>query len=170
MKLIIKDMLTGLISAQNDEIILNGGLSSGNSPSNLTCRRYSIYDKEIWSNETQDNVKVGFVDLFVKDGEESSFGVAGLANIEVNQKYRKKGIARKVVDAILHTTGQSLEIFDIQKEYTSTWRKLGVQKFHDGLGVEIKVSKHMGTIFGTIPSIELSKTKEKYPNYTELGM
>lgn len=179
MKLKIEDIGFGLIAADNDKIILAGGLRSGNSSANLTRRKYAIHDKEMWTqllgegmsaNDAQDNSQVGLVELFIKDGEEVNFGVTGLVNIEVNKEHRKKGIARKVVDAIRHTTGQELGIFDIKKAACSTWRKLGVEKFHNSSGNPIKVSKHAGPIYGTMPPIELSKDNNKSSTEDEFSM
>jgi GNAT superfamily N-acetyltransferase len=158
--------------------VLAGGMRSGNSSANLTRRKYAIHDKEFWNellnsgmkpDDAQDKSQVGIVELFVKDGEELNFGATGLVNLEIKKEHRKKGIARKVVDAIRHTTGKELEIFDIKKHYVSTWRKLGVEQFHNGQGKAIKVSKHAGTIHGTMPSIEQEKSKEK-SNTQEDGM
>jgi hypothetical protein len=179
MKLKIEDIGFGLIAADNDKIILAGGLRSGNSSANLTRRKYAIHDKELWAklsnegasaNDAQDKSQVGIVELFVKDGEEVNFGVTGLVNIEVNKEHRRNGIARKVVDAIRHTTGQELGIFDIKKAACSTWRKLGVEEFHNSSGKPIKVSKHAGPIYGTMPPIELSKRNDKSNIDSDLSM
>lgn len=179
MKLNIENIGLGLIAASNDNIILAGGMRSGNSSANLTRRKYTIYDKSIWedmlkngssNDDAQIASEVGITELFVEDGKELSLGVTGLVNLEVKKEHRKKGIARKVVDAIRHTTGKELGIFDIKKAYVSTWRKLGVEDFHNGSGKTIKVSKHTGPIYGTMPPIELAKTNDKTEKDPEFGM
>ena len=164
MKLIIEPIGLGLISAQNKEIALVGGMRSGGSPGGLTRRQYMIYDLIKWEelskqdlpkSEIEKNSEVGMVELNIKDGEELNFGVHGLRNIEINVKDRKKGVAKRVIKAILHTTGDELKIHDIKKHRASVWRKLGVEKFHDRNGKELRVSKISAHTYleGTIPNV-----------------
>ena len=64
----------------------------------------------------------------------------------------------------------SVDVFDNKKSYVSTWRKLGVEDFHNGSGKTIKVSKHTGPIYGTMPPVELAKTNDKTEKDPEFGM
>ena len=179
MKFEVQNIGFGLIAAENDNIILLGGMRSGSSSAHVTRRKYDIHDKNLWAKlidegmdkgEAQDKSKAGFVELFVKDGEELRFGVTGLVNIEINEDKRKSGLARKVLDGVRHTTGKELEIFDIKKHYASTWRKLGVEVFHNTQGGPVKVSQYKGTINGTMPPIEQAKNLEQKQSEQEFGM
>jgi hypothetical protein len=182
MKLKIKEIGMGLINAQNNDIILVGGMRSGNSSADVTRRKYIVYDKEKWLNLSKKGVgdnqmeaacNMGHVELFIKDGEEAKLGVKGLVNIEIKKEHRRNGIARKVINAIRETTGQSLEIHDIKKHVASTWRKLGVTEFHDGHGKPVMVSKQSAsrTLYGTMPPLEKSlKVKKKVLNALDEGM
>lgn len=164
MKLKIGDMGMGLVYAHNDDVVLMGGFRSGNSPANETRRKYLIFDKKRWdelekqgqlnSNEIQKATEVGFVDFFVRDGQELTLGITGLVNIEIKKEYRKSGMARKVIDSIRQHTGEQLVIHDIKKHYASFWRKVGVTSFHNGNGLEVKVSQYAGFIAGTMPPID----------------
>lgn len=164
MKLTIAHMGMGLIDAQNDTLVLAGGFRSGNSGAGETRRKYVAYDKAQWialakagvaESEIAKRCELGFVELFVKDGEEVSFGVTGLVNIEIEKAFRRQGWGRQIIEAIRHTTGQPLVIHDIKKHVASTWRKLGVTQFHTRHGKPIQISKHPAAAFlaGTIPAV-----------------
>lgn len=170
MKLECEQIGMGLIQAKNEKIILVGGMRSGSSSADVTRLRYQIIDPVRWKTMSENGAtkeelntwcEVGLVDLFVKDG--TDFDVKGLVNIEINMLHRREGYARKVVEAIRHTTGNPLLIHDIKKRYASTWRKLGVENFHTSSGTPIKVSKVAAsvTINGTMPAIGHEKTIEK---------
>ncbi len=163
MKMNVKEAGMGFIQAENDRIVLAGGMRCGNSPADVTRKRFIILDV-LKYNELQaqgaeqsvidDKCNVGIVDLFIKDG--TKFDVKGLVNIEIKKEHRKNGLAREVLNGIRHTTGQSLEIHDIKKHVASVWRKLGVETFHNGHGRELKVSKVSAKTLlnGTMPPIE----------------
>lgn len=176
MKLEIQELGMGLVNAQNDDIILVGGMRSGSSSAGLTRRRYTIYDKVEWikldtAGVNEDDIEKacnkGFVDLFVKDNEYATLGVTGLVNIEIKKVHRREGLARKVIDAIRETTGQDLEIHDIKKHVASVWRKLGVTDFHDSHGRTMQVSKvpAFRNLNGTIPALEKALEVKKSPKY-----
>lgn len=168
MKLKIKQIGLGLINAQNNDVMIVGGMRSGNSDASTTRRRYVVYDKKLWlslekqndPNNTEDYIEkqcnMGFVDLFVKDGKESSFGVEGLVNIEIKKEHRRKGMAGKVIQAIRETTGSELKIYDIKKHVASVWRKLGVTEFQNSHGKPVLVSKVAASLLinGIMPALE----------------
>jgi len=176
MKLKVQELGMGIINAENDDVMLVGGMRSGNSQSGATRRRYTVYDKLEWlklSKEGmhEDNVEKacnkGIIDLFVKDGEEVSFGVKGLVNIEIKKPHRREGMAKRVLNAIRETTGQELEIHDIKKHVASVWRKLGVTEFHSSNGRPMQVSKvpaHMN-LNGTMPALESALEVKTSPEY-----
>lgn len=189
MKLKVQGIGMGLVNAQNNDIMLVGGMRSGNSSHDTTRRRYTIYDKRQWQSMAKEGVSdesiekacnMGIVDLFVIDGQEESFGVKGLVNIEIKKEHRRKGIASKVVSAIRETTGQQLNVHDIKKHVSSVWRKLGVTEFHDGHGRPVQVSKVPASrnINGVMPPLDLTlENKSKNPtkasldnDSSELGM
>ena len=175
MKLKIQGIGLGLINAQNNEIILAGGLRSGNSEHDVTRRKYVIYDKKKWidmAKTTDDEVKIesecnmGFVELFVKDGKELELGAKGLVNIEIKKACRKNGIAKKVLNAIRETTGEPLKIHDIKKHVASVWRKLGVTDFQDDRGNSIKISKYPAArlLNGVMPAFESKIENKRNPS------
>lgn len=180
MKLKISDIGMGLITAQNENILLAGGFRSGNSSAGVTRRKYMIYDKIRWNelekidgitaNEAQDKSLVGFVELFVRDGKEDIFDVVGLVNIEINKEERRNGYARKTMDGIRHHTGNELEIHDIKKHYAATWRKLGVTLFHNGHGQPVQVSKSTGFIAGRMPPIDQAPEMSKKTQESSMDM
>lgn len=162
MKMKIQEAGMGFIQAENDKIVLAGGMRSGSSAADVTRKRFIILDvikyNELSAQGAEqavidDKCNVGIVDLFIKDG--TLFDVKGLVNIEIKKEHRKNGFARDVLEGIRHTTGQSLEIHDIKKHVASVWRKLGVETFHNGHGRELKVSKVSAkmNLNGTMPPI-----------------
>lgn len=117
MKLTITHFGMGLIDAQNEALVLAGGFRSGNSGAGETRRKYVAYDKAQWialektglsEAEIAKRCELGFVELFVKDGEELTFGVTGLVNIEIKKTFRRQGWARQIIESIRKTTGQPL--------------------------------------------------------------
>jgi len=134
----------GLVSAENEDIALVGGMRSGSSSSDTTRRKYNIYDIKKWQemldrglaeHDIEPKCKVGFVELFVKDGQSNDLAAKGLVNIRIEPAFRKQGFARKVIDGIQATTQESLKIHDIKKSAEKVWKKLGIENIHNGDGV-----------------------------------
>tara|TARA_B100000749_G_scaffold280150_1_gene275013 strand:+ start:3042 stop:3602 length:561 start_codon:yes stop_codon:yes gene_type:complete len=164
MKLEINQIGMGCVAAENSEVGLVGGIRSGGSSEGLTRRKYVIFDSQRWSQMAKEGAEhkvmekacnVGFIELLVKDGEEDTLGVTGVANIQIKPKERDNGIGRKVINAIRETTGQALEIHDIKKHRAGVWKKLGVTEFHNGEGRPVQVSKQHADLllYGTMPPI-----------------
>lgn len=180
MKSDVNPVVSGMIAVQNENIIVSRDYSLSDNPQPISTLRYMIHCPKLWtdylaqgmSNDVaQDASKVGLVDLLIKNNQPNKLNVIALANIEIDENHRKKGYARKVVDGIRHTTGEALEIHSILRNCVATWRKLGVELFHDGNGNPIKVSKHDGFIAGTIPPIEMtSENSKKQDVYEEMSL
>ena len=81
------EMGMGMSSYQNSEVLLAGGMRSGNSDSQHTRLKFMIYDirgiKPEEFAERQDELEMGFVELFVVDG---SGEIDGLVNIKLKPK------------------------------------------------------------------------------------
>jgi len=126
------DMAMGLTSYQNSDVMLSGGMRSGNSDASHTRLKFMVYDiRDINSseefNEKVNDIEMGYVELFVVDvtGE-----IDGLVNINLSTKARGNGIGRLVIESLKATTG-SLKIFDIKKSAIPFWRKMGAKFFRD---------------------------------------
>lgn len=123
-KLALHDMGFGLTQYAGKEYSLVGGSRSGSSPGGLTRLRYDIVDHSVYDSTGDLNkAKIGFVELFVKDG---SNDIDGLVNIEIKNK--KAGLGSKVVKDIVDTAGGELKIHDIQKSAEGFWKKMGAEK------------------------------------------
>lgn len=116
----------GLTQLSNERFVLAGGYrTSGFTKSNQTRLKYVIYDLEIY-NETQDadSAEVGFVELIVEDG---TGDIIGLQNIELKPKFRKGGRGAKIVQDLIDTTKDGLNIYDIKKRAVKFWQKVGTK-------------------------------------------
>lgn len=127
----------GMLSVQNDEIILAGGFRSGNSGPGESRVKFMVYDatkihslvnEGVEHNDAQKKSEAGFVELYLKDSGRA-FDVAGLVNIEIYKEIRGEGLGRKVVQSILDTTDSYLDVIDIQPNALVFWNKMGVSKW-----------------------------------------
>jgi len=143
----------GMTSYQNDEIMLAGGMRSGNSKGDQTRLKYLIYDIEgVMSKEEfhkeQKEREVGFVELFVMD---ATGEIDGLVNIKINPKSRKGGYGRKVIRAILDTIDGDLKIYDIKQGAISFWNKMGIEYYSADFETRINKPRKVRTgLFGII--------------------
>jgi len=124
-KLSKHEMGMGMTSYQNEEILLAGGMRSGNSDAQHTRLKYMIYDiRGVTAEEfqaKQDELEMGFVELFVVDG---SGDIDGLVNIKLNPKARGNGVGRIVIES-LKASVNGLKIFDIKRGAIPFWKKMG---------------------------------------------
>ncbi|MFY0656202.1 MAG: hypothetical protein JXR12_05560 [Neptunomonas phycophila] len=116
----------GMSQYSNDNYILSGGYRSGSSDSKSTRLKYDIYDIKLLpedENADPSEAKIGFVELFVDhDGE-----IIGLVNIELLPKFRTSGRGRQIVQDIVDTSKNGLNIHDIQKSAKKFWDNVGVK-------------------------------------------
>jgi GNAT superfamily N-acetyltransferase len=125
MKFQVVDMGLGLKQFVSKDMSLVGGMRSGNSGPGETRLKYFIYIHDLLKDaEDQDDAKIGFVELFVKDGTDD---IMGLVNIEIDKKFRGKGYGEDVVKTIVYNAPEDLRIHDMQKKAHGFWDKMGVE-------------------------------------------
>ena len=95
-------------------------------------QNHQIFTKlfHIWQQmtaEEQEKREAGFVELFVKDGTQTT---EGLVNIELKPAYRRGGTGRLVIQSLKDTFGE-LKIYDIKKKAVPFWRKMGATFYGD---------------------------------------
>lgn len=120
----------GLEEMHNDEIVLYGGMRSGNSKGDRTRLRFMIFDRKMLdAGVPQEECEVGFTELFVMDSAPSGplGDIEGLVNIEIKKEFRKGGYGSKVINALKATTKNKLQIYDVQKKAYPFWRKVGAK-------------------------------------------
>ena len=118
------DIGFGLTQYEGTEYSLVGGSRSGSSMGGFTRLRYDIVDHKL--HDETDNLnksKVGFVELFVKDGG----NIEGLVNIVLPAGGRKQGLGSSIVKDIADTAGGTLKIYDIQHKAKGFWQKMGAE-------------------------------------------
>jgi GNAT superfamily N-acetyltransferase len=134
--LTIRPMQMGMSSMQNDEVVMAGGMRSGNSRAGYTRLKYMIYDLRGAEGQLQpedwDKREAGFVELFIKDGsgEMKPTDIEGLVNIEIKPAMRKTGIGSVVIQSLKDTAGE-LRIYDIKPKAVAFWRKVGATFYVD---------------------------------------
>ena len=134
--LTIRGMAMGMSSMQNSDVVLAGGMRSGNSRAGYTRLKYMIYDIRgidgQLSDEQWDEAEAGFVELFIKDGNSppQASDIEGLVNIELKPKMRKSGIGSVVIQSLKDTAGE-LRIYDIKQKAVPFWRKMGATFYAD---------------------------------------
>ncbi len=169
------------VYAYNDEITLAGGIRSGNSGANETRLRFVVLDNkrinELMSEgldqvEAQKKSEVGDVDLFIKDG--TDFDVNGLVSINIKNKKdfkeRRKGYGTKIIQSIVATTGENLEVRDIQPGIAAKfWKSLGTA-FHNGYGKEFTapITKKSPVVHGTVSKEKVLELKKSTDNSLEI--
>jgi GNAT superfamily N-acetyltransferase len=120
------EMGHGMSSYQNDDILLAGGMRSGNSDYQHTRLKFMVYDLRGISSpeeftEQQDEREMGYVELFVLDG---TGDIDGLVNINLKPKARGNGVGRIVIESLVATV-PNLKIFDIKSSAIPFWKKMG---------------------------------------------
>ena len=166
MQMDVTDIGFGLSTAQNDEIALVGGARSGNSDPGETRVKFDIYDitqldayinDGMKEEDAQKKSKSGFVELYLTNGE-NRFNVAALVNIEINEDKQGNGLGRKVVQSLMATSQEPLDIIDITPDAFPFWKKMGVDKWgtqrgNDNLSfVDAHRKRDTSTIHGQIPT------------------
>jgi GNAT superfamily N-acetyltransferase len=143
-----RDEGMGLRTLQNDDVVISGGMRSGSSPPGFTRILYVIYDREALVNGVHPSeADVGKVEVW-----ENQAGIQGLVNIEVDKKARGKGIASKVVQALVDTHDKHFHISDIRPKARGFWEKLGTRFFRgDKELTPEEVARHKGSLNGVIP-------------------
>lgn len=147
-KLIKSEMAMGLTSYQNKEVLLAGGMRSGNSDAKHTRLKYMIYDiRGVTAEEfqeRQEELEMGYVELFVVD---ATGDIDGLVNIKLNPKSRSSGVGRIVIES-LKATVDGLKIFDIKRSAIPFWRKMGATFYDDQHFKNIATNTAKATRFG----------------------
>lgn len=134
--LTIRRMQMGMSSMQNNEVLLVGGMRSGNSSAGLTRLKYMIYDIRGAEGQLTDEEfgerEAGIVELFIRDGSGDITGadIEGLVNIELKPKFRKSGIGSVTIKALKDTAGE-FRVYDIQQKAVPFWRKMGATFYAD---------------------------------------
>ncbi len=125
------EMGMGMSSYQNSDVLLAGGMRSGNSDAQHTRLKFMIYDiRDITPEEfreKQDELEMGYVELFVND---STGEIDGLVNINLKPKARGNGIGRAVIESLITTAG-NLKIYDIKRTAIPFWKKMGATFYSD---------------------------------------
>jgi hypothetical protein len=139
-QLVRKPAGMGLTMLHNNDIMIAGGMRSGNSPAGMTRLKYVIYDmlvvKELVAggmdrNDAYDQSKAGEIQLFVWDGTDSE--IHGISDIKITQK--KAGVDRRVVEALIAdcaSQNKPLYVYDIQKKAMGFWDKMGCKFYNSG--------------------------------------
>ena len=130
-KLTKHEMGMGMSSYQNSDVLLAGGMRSGNSDAQHTRLKFMVYDIRNVTpedfREKQDELEMGFVELFVVD---ATGEIDGLVNIKLNPKARGNGIGRAVIES-LKASVNGLKIFDIKRGAIPFWKKMGATFYPD---------------------------------------
>jgi hypothetical protein len=119
----------------NDEIVIAGGIRSGNSKGDETRRKYIIYDyKSMLEKDDIDNAakyELGSLQLFVED---RTGKIRGLVDIKIPKDKRKQGAARKAIEALVNSefSNKPFKIYDIQRSAYQFWKKMGVTFVYTG--------------------------------------
>ncbi len=116
----------GLRRYENQDILLHGGYSrSGPAPGGTLGAGFAVFDKALMTGDQPDaSAKLGDVELFLLLPQMSLFH--GLIRIEVLPHLRRRGIGRRLVEAIAATTPDgALKIYDIKEAALKFWVALG---------------------------------------------
>lgn len=117
---------SGLRQYANDDILLLGGYSrSGSTPDGTVGAGFIAFDaRQIAAGMTLDSARIGTVELFLIKPQLER--IHGLINIEVCPALRRRGIGRRIVEAIAATAPDTrLKIYDIQQDAVLFWIRLG---------------------------------------------
>lgn len=116
----------GLSELSNERFVLSGGYrTAGFTKAHQSRLKYIIYDLAIY-NQAQDvnAAEVGSVELII-DNETGD--IDGLQNIELKPAFRKDGRGAKIVQDLVDTTKDGLNIYDIKKRAVKFWQKAGTE-------------------------------------------
>lgn len=117
---------SGLRQYSNDDILLLGGYSrSGSTPDGTVGAGFMVFDmRQLAVGDPPDDARLGKVELFLLQPQLQQ--IHGLVNIEVLPALRRRGIGRRVVEAIAATAPDTtLKIYDIQQDAVPFWIRLG---------------------------------------------
>jgi hypothetical protein len=140
-----EEQAMGLSTLYNDNYQLAGGFRSGSSPAGTTRLKYVIYSMDLFQR-TNDPKKseIGFVELFAND---ENGNIEGLVNIELKPKFRKSGHGKVIIQDLIDTVDDGLNIHDIQKKASGFWKKMGTEFDHKAVnrgltGIQGRISKN----------------------------
>lgn len=141
-RLVRKPAGMGLTMLYNNEIMIAGGMRSGNSPAYITRMKYVIYDlilvrklveEGMDRDDAFDQAISGQIQLFILDDTDTE--IHGVSDIQITQK--KAGIGRKVIKALVDdcaANNKPLHVYDIMKNALGFWDKMGCKFYNTSFG------------------------------------